>query len=93
MYGQRGKGKFVSRLKVKRRDILKKNREGGGEEVLSSPVEEVSDGDIRWYGGRRVVQLGVLAEGLGKCGSAGCCKTLDLQKTVSEKRFGFGSVL
>ena len=47
-----------------------------------------------------MVQLGVLGgggvgggEGLGKCCSADCCKTLDLQKTASEKRFGLGSVL
>ena len=46
--------------------------------MSSSPVEEVSDGDIKWYDGRRVVQLGVLADGLGRCDSADCCKTLDL---------------
>ena len=59
-----------------------------GEKRLSSPVDEVSVDDIKWYDGRRVVQLEVLAEGLGKCGSADCYKTLDLWKTVSEKRFG-----
>ena len=48
---------------------------------------------LSWRGGRRVVELGVLAEALGKYCGEGCSSRLDLRNTESEKRYGFASLL
>ena len=44
-------------------------------------------------GGSRIVKLGVLAEGLGKCHGSDCDTVLDLSNIVSEKKFAFGTIL
>ena len=49
--------------------------------------------DLSWRDGKRIVELGVLAEALGKCFGQGCSSTLDLRNTESEKRYGFASLL
>ena len=48
---------------------------------------------IEWKNGRRIVELGKLAEGLGCCSDDGCDRLQDLRRTISEKRYGFGSLL
>ena len=47
---------------------------------------------LSWREGRRIVELGVLAEALGKCCGEGCSRTLDLRNTESEKRYSFASL-
>ena len=48
---------------------------------------------LSWRDGRRIVELGVLAEALRKWSGEGCSSTLDLRNTESEKRYGFASLL
>ena len=48
---------------------------------------------LSWRDGKRIVELGVLAEALGKCFGEDCSSTLDLRNTESEKRYGFASLL
>ena len=57
--------------------------------VLGVPDEST----LVWHDGRRMVELGVLSEGLGECDSSECDKVLDLRNTVSETRSGLGCLL
>lgn len=47
--------------------------------------------DFSWKNGRRVVDLGYLAEGLSSCAS--CNNPLSLHCCINEKRYGLGSYL
>ena len=55
-------------------------------------VKDVGD-TIQWNEGRRIVELGVLAEQLSKCGEDDCEAKLDLRNIVAETISGFGSYL
>ena len=46
-----------------------------------------------WRGGRRIVELDVLAKYLAKCNGKKCKYQLDLQNIVGKTRCGFGSYL
>ena len=46
---------------------------------------------LSWRDGRRIVELGALAEALEKSCGEGCSSMLDLRNTESEKRYGFAS--
>ena len=48
---------------------------------------------LSWRDGRRIVELEVLAEALGKCCGEGCSSTLGLRNTESEKRYGSAGLL
>lgn len=48
---------------------------------------------VCWNEGRRVVELGVLAENLGTCRGEGCYLMQDLRNTISERRSDLGSLL
>ena len=83
------RGKFVS-TRVKN---LVKNIEGGGAKFPAATVDNVWNADVNWDDGRRLIELGVLGEGLAKCAADDCDNALDLRNTVSEKRFGLGAIL
>lgn len=83
------KGKFVS-TRVKN---LVKNLKVDKAEVSVSTDGNVSGGSVNWDDGRRLVELGVLAEALAMCAGEDCDNALDLRKTVSETRFGLGAIL
>ena len=44
---------------------------------------------LSWRDRRRIAEIGVLAEALGKCCGEGCNSTLDLRNTKDEIRYGF----
>ena len=62
MHKTRGKGgKFVTNTTANRREnALSKN-------VARQSVTSSDNDTIDWHEGRRVIELGVLAEGLGRC--------------------------
>lgn len=55
------------------------------------PVNEGSEREVSWDDGRRVVELGMLAEGLESCS---CCQQpIQLKNVVAERRYGLASLL
>ena len=58
------------------------------EEVISTENEKEGD---NWRVGRRVVDLGILADGLKQCGL--CGQPLHLNNCVGERKFGLAHVL
>ena len=58
-------------------------------EGLTDGVEE---NQVSWVDGRRIVQLDLLAEGLGTYCDKDCA-LLDLRNIIDEVRYGFASVL
>ena len=94
--GRQKNGKFILVRKQKRRNsaslFCKKfcmNPEGEREDLETTA--EASSAVISWDEGRRVVELGFFAEGLRVCKD--CSNPLELANTLTEKRYGFGSVL
>ena len=49
--------------------------------------------EVDWNEGRRVVELGVLAEEMAKCNGEGCNLPQNLNNTEKETRSGLGSLL
>ena len=62
-----------------------------GEREDLETAAEASSAVISWDEGRRVVELGFLPEGLRACKD--CSNSLELANTLTEKRYGLGSVL
>ena len=94
--GRQKNGKFISVKEQKRRNsaflLCKRfcmNPEGEREDLETAA--EASSAVISWDEGRRVLELGFLAEGLRACKD--CSNPLELANTLSEKRYGLGSVL
>ena len=56
-------------------------------------IIEIEEEGIKWNDGRRIVDLGVLAEGLGVCSKSGCDSLLDLKNITNETRIGLCSIL
>ena len=96
-FSNRGnKGCFVKKAESDRRKLLSQihvlnqprqpqNKENHIQ-LQAGTVEEIT-----WAVGRRIVELECLAKGLEECED---CKThLSLSNIVSEKRYGFGSLL
>ena len=65
------------------------NPEGEREDLETAA--EASSAVLSWDEGRRVVELGFLAEGLRPCKD--CSNLLELANTLTEKRYGLGSIL
>ena len=88
MHKSRGKsGKFVTNATANRRgNALSKN-------VARQSITSSDNDTIDWHEGRRVIELGVLAEGLGACENNECDRILDLRSTISENRIGLSSIL
>ena len=81
-------GKFKNKLLgIKRLDELRVQQKIP-EKALNP---EGSTSKMQWNDGRRVVELGVLAEGLQACSD--CKQPLQLTGVVNEKRYGLGSIL
>ena len=97
----RAKGRFASAASVRKRQvssmhckIINASRENTSstevhEEKLGERERE--DAEITWEDGRRVVELGVLAEGLEACSV--CKEPLQLKNIIEEKRYGLASLL
>ena len=66
---------------------------GGTSKCRESDSIVSDESNLVWRDGRRMLELGVLAEGLGQCDSSDCDKVLDLRNTESESRSGLGSLL
>ena len=56
-------------------------------------IQSNSEENFQWFEGIRIIELGVLAEGLKQCQASGCLKPLQLSNTVRETRAGYGSWL
>ena len=84
------KGRFVKAGVKRTLDNLScRSKEKEGNEFKEGE-EKV---EVKWNDGRRVVDLGVLAESLQECSSSVCCLPLHLKNIESETRVGLGSVL
>ena len=55
------------------------------------PVNTMSEHEVSWDDGRRVVEMGMLAEGLESC--CFCQRPIQLKNVVDEKRYGLASLL
>ena len=55
------------------------------------PAHTMCDREVSWDDGRRVVEMGMLAEGLESCCS--CQQPIQLKNVVDEKRYGLASLL
>ena len=89
------KGKFIKPQIVKGNSNLRPGScNSNVPETQSHTTNEVEDGeDVSWRDGRRIVDLGELADNLRRCSGGDCDRVQDLRNTISEKRFGFGSLL
>lgn len=102
----RHKGRFMKKSEIERRKSASMNMKNlrskdAGEEcpdrrssdTTSSPSNTtVSDGEIPdWRQGRRIVELGLIADQLRSC--VDCGGRIFLDNIVSEKRQGLGSIL
>ena len=85
-------GKFITAGKKKRMERMKTVRQGENPHIQHNDIEN-DEGDVKWCEGRRVVELGCLAESLGKCKNTECTRVLDLRNTIIERQIGLGSVL
>ena len=71
---------------------MKTVRQGENPHIQHNDIEN-DEGGVKWCEGRRVVELGCLAESLGKCKNTECTRVLDLRNTIIERQIGLGSVL
>lgn len=82
------RGKFVKAKEKLRRDKLS----GKESSVIPKEIENVQDeNDAPWKIGRRIVEIGHLAEQLRSCVS--CKAPLELHNIIEERRHGFASLL
>ena len=90
------KGKFVkAKVNTKLLALLDRNHHRGElnektEDSFKTPIE-VPDADVSWRKGRRVVELGLVADQLRKC--IDCGQRLFLDRTLNETRYGLASIL
>ena len=61
--------------------------------LLDKIVETVVQEGLSWRDDRRIVELGVLAEALGKCCGEICSSALDLSNIENKITYGFASLL
>ena len=61
--------------------------------LLDKIVETVVQEGLSWRDDRRIVELGVLAEALGKCCREVCSSALDLSNIENKITYGFASLL
>ena len=97
----RFRGRFLKNTEKQRREtcskVLKKyhqDRASLAENLnnVSSQDSAVASGNLpKWREGRRIVELGLLADGLRSC--VDCGQPLDLCRTVDETQSGYGSIL
>ena len=66
--------------------------QGEKQNIQDNNIEN-NEGGVKWCEGRRVVELGYLAESLGKCKNTECTRVLDLRNTIIERQICLGSVL
>ena len=86
------KGGELNRRKLcaeKLRVVIPQCSEGEKEPV--NTMCERSEDEVSWDDGRRVVELGMLAEGLESC--CFCQQPIQLKYVVDEKRYGLASLL
>ena len=86
------KGNELNRRKLcaeKLRVVSQQCSEGEKEPV--NTMCEGSEHEVSWDDGRRVVELGMLAEGLESC--CFCQQPIKLKNVVDEKRYGVASLL
>ena len=89
---QRNKGAWS-----KNADFVGSTSSSTNTEKKSNLVEEIQSNSgaeekFQWFEGRRIIELGILAEGLKQCQASGCLKPLQLSNTVRETRAGYGSL-
>ena len=64
------------------------------QETVDEASDSVPSNDaVKWCDGRRIIDLEILADGLGECSANNCKQVLDLRKVVGENRVGLASVL
>ena len=87
-------GKFISAVKFAKKllDIKCLDELRVQQKIPEKALNpEDSTSKMQWNDGGRVVELGVLAEGLQACSD--CKQPLQLTGVVNEKRYGLGSIL
>ena len=86
-------GKFTKCGNNKKRKLfLKINSKNDNVAVKNCGESSFQEG-LSWRDGRRIEELEVLAEALGKCCGEDCSSMLDLRNTEKGKMYGFASLL
>ena len=61
--------------------------------IPKTSCNESSNEELKWNEGRRIIYLGVLADGLEKCSDKECIMPLSLKNIERETKLGLSSIL